>query len=423
MAKKLEEKAFLSVGLQAPDRDATRFLWLKDTSNTNLENNIQVYRFCRIPFGVISSPFLLSETIKYHLQQNTGPIAKLLQRDIYVDNVITSVNSLEEAKELYTEAKGLFNSASMNLREWASNSQLFMAFVPHQDRVGELKHQRVLGINWNAVTDEFSVSKSILQKLPSVQTKREVLQIIASIFDPLGYFTPSILEAKFFMRELWTDKCGWDTKLNDKQMTEWLQIGKNLETIPQHHVPRYIGINRRHGEPIEYTLICFCDTSAKAYSAAIYLRQSFSDACKTDLIFCKTRLAPQNTTIPRLELLGVLIGVRALKFVMNELHVQVAHTFVFTDSLCVLYWLSTKKPLSLFVTNRLKEITALEGIHFRHIPSEENPADLATRGKAPVELSSMWWKGPNWLSKCEQHWPTEKTPAMDNNCQQLFESE
>ena len=101
----------------------------------------------------------------------------------------------------------------------------------------------------------------------------------------------------------------------------------------------------------------------------------------------------------------------------------VAHTFVFTDSLCVLYWLSTKKPLSLFVTNRLKEITALEGIHFRHIPSEENPADLATRGKAPVELSSMWWKGPNWLSKCEQHWPTEKTPAMDNNCQQLFESE
>ena len=108
---------------------------------------------------------------------------------------------------------------------------------------------------------------------------------------------------------------------------------------------------------------------------------------------------------------------------MNELHLQVTHTFVFTDSLCVLHWLSTKKPLSLFVTNRLKEIMTLERVCFRHVPSEENPADLATRGKAPTELSSMWWNGPSWLSKCEQQWPTSKTPIMDNSCQQLFESE
>ena len=170
------EKAFLSVGLQTADRDVTRFLRLKDTRTTNLENNTQIYRFCRIPFGVISSPFLLSTTIKYHLQQRDTLIAKLLLRDTYVDNVITGVNSLEEAKLLYTEAKKLFNSASMNLREWASNSQLFMAFVPHEDRVSELGHQRILGINWNAMTDQLYVSRPLLQKLPCVQTKREVLK-------------------------------------------------------------------------------------------------------------------------------------------------------------------------------------------------------------------------------------------------------
>ena len=169
--------------------------------------------------------------------------------------------------------------------------------------------------------------------------------------------------------------------------------------------------------------MCFCDASAKAYATAIYLLQSLSGSHKSDLIFSKTRLSPQNITISRLELLGVLIGVRALKFVLNELHLKVTHMVVFTDSLCVLQWLNTKKPLSSFMTNRLREIMALEGVTFRHIPSEQNPADMATRGQPPSELSSMWWNGPSWLTQPEQQWPDSKTPALDSNTQQLCESE
>ena len=85
------EKAFLSIGLQKVDRDVTRFLWLKDPTNTNLENNVEVYQFCRVPFGVISSPFLLSVTIKYHLQKNNSQFAKLIQRDMYMDKMITDI--------------------------------------------------------------------------------------------------------------------------------------------------------------------------------------------------------------------------------------------------------------------------------------------------------------------------------------------
>ena len=63
------EKAFLNIGLQIQDRDVTRFLWLKDPKNPNPDGNLQIYRFCRIPFGVISSPFLLTATISYHLKK------------------------------------------------------------------------------------------------------------------------------------------------------------------------------------------------------------------------------------------------------------------------------------------------------------------------------------------------------------------
>ena len=143
-------------------------------------------------------------------------------------------------------------------------------------------------------------------------------------------------------------------------------------------------------ELVQYRLVCFCDASAKTYATAVYLHQSLDDTCKADLIFSKTRLAPQNTTIPHLELLAVLIDIRALKFVLKELHFNISGKTVLTDSLCVLYWLQTSKPLSVFVTNRLKEIKSLEETMFNHVSSEDNPADLATRGKSPQELSSIW---------------------------------
>lgn len=41
------EKAFLSVGLQVKDRGVTRFLWLKNTENSDVTNNLQVYGFCK----------------------------------------------------------------------------------------------------------------------------------------------------------------------------------------------------------------------------------------------------------------------------------------------------------------------------------------------------------------------------------------
>ena len=73
------EKAFLSVGLQAADKDVTRLLWLKDPAVTNIENNIQAYCFCHVPFGVISSLFLLSAAISYRLQRSGNQFAEVLK--------------------------------------------------------------------------------------------------------------------------------------------------------------------------------------------------------------------------------------------------------------------------------------------------------------------------------------------------------
>ena len=63
------EKAFHQAGLKGTDRDVTRFLWLKDVSKLITDENLEIFRFTRIPFGVISSPFILGSTIRHHLQK------------------------------------------------------------------------------------------------------------------------------------------------------------------------------------------------------------------------------------------------------------------------------------------------------------------------------------------------------------------
>ena len=141
----------------------------------------------------------------------------------------------------------------------------------------------------------------------------------------------------------------------------------------------------------DLTLICFCDASIKAYATAIYLYHPSQGNYKVDLIFSKTRLAPIQITIPRLELLGVLIGVRALKFVEKELHLPVNSKVLWTDSQCVLHWKQTAKPLPVFIANRIKETRASQGTCFKYVPSEHNPADIATRGQSPSELSTSIW--------------------------------
>ena len=118
------EKAFLQIGLQQDQRDVTRFIWVKDCETARVEkDNIQEYRFCRVPFGVISSPFLLAATIENHLESYESEMAAKLKNDIYVDNLITGTDTIKEALQLYKEAKSMFSEASMNLREWVSNDK------------------------------------------------------------------------------------------------------------------------------------------------------------------------------------------------------------------------------------------------------------------------------------------------------------
>ena len=122
------------------------------------------------------------------------------------------------------------------------------------------------------------------------------------------------------------------------------------------------------------------------------------------MIFSKNRLSPINQilTISRLELLGGLMGCRAIQFVGDQLGISIYEQLLFTDSECVIEGCTSIKDLKRFVRDKVAEIHKCD-IVIGYISSNENPADVASRGQRPSKLkgNSLWWHGPEWLKQAE----------------------
>ena len=74
--------------------------------------------------------------------------------------------------------------------------------------------------------------------------------------------------------------------------------------------------------------------------------------------------------------------------------------------------------LNAYVSNRVGDIlTRVPSQHWRQVPTETNPADLASRGVSPKDLvdSQLWWQGPDWLSQSPETWPTRTDWRRKNN--------
>ena len=114
-------------------------------------------------------------------------------------------------------------------------------------------------------------------------------------------------------------------------------------------------------------------------------------------------------TVPRLELMGAIVGLRLTQSVSRVLELPVKAASLFSDSTDVLWWIRGRgRDFRPFVANRIGEIQiSTEPVQWQHVSTDKNPADLCSRGTSPAELakSELWWNGPEWLMKEKSEWP------------------
>ena len=69
---------------------------------------------------------------------------------------------------------------------------------------------------------------------------------------------------------------------------------------------------------------------------------------------------------------------------------------------------------SIFVWNRINEIRSELEIIFKYINTDDNPADIPTRGELVTDLkwTALWWKGPELITSDAENWPTWNIPEV-----------
>jgi hypothetical protein len=411
------EKAFLQLDLREPDREVVKFLWVRDVNAPLTPANLVIGRFSRVVFGVISSPFLLAAALRYLLKKAIGRGGKLaavaaeLLDDTYVDNLLLRCETGDEAVEKAHLARELFDQAGFTLREFTSNAPE-VEKLPAEWLLGA-ETPKVLGIPWQrgAGGDGGQGGDELRLEFPTEPvaklTRRTVLKALAGVFDPLGWACPALLEAKLNFQALWDGDKTWDSPLTAEEEEKWRQVesGWLQQTIA---FPRATLLGG------EVELHAFTDASDDAYGCAVYARVSEAGKAPTShLLFAKSRLRPRNLkiTTPRMELMGAVLGVRALATIKRELRLKGVSEFIWCDNKGVLYWIdSTSRPEETFVRNRLEEIRLSSHVHFAYVPTAENPADWCTRKHSARELqnrseTTLWWQGPHWLKQPPEQWP------------------
>ena len=197
------------------------------------------------------------------------------------------------------------------LTKWLSNSEEVIKNIPEEDHLKVTRNsaippvtakERILGFSWCVIKDEFFFEID-LPKVPA--TKKGILSVTNSLYDPLGFVLPVVLRARLLYSEVCQAGLGWDQILDEAYRKRWVTWSNELINLKLVRIPRYlkpIGVN-----PPQIQLHFFADASALARGAVCYLRAISQGVVTCSLVMAKSHVCtPGKNTIPRLELEAAL---------------------------------------------------------------------------------------------------------------------
>ena len=127
-------ECFFQIAIPPNQQDVFRIIWFE---NDNIDGNCEVWKFRVHVWGVNSSPFIATFCIKKVAGQNCTNASKIttdaIQKNMYVHDLLKSVDNFEEACIIISEIVSLFCESGFKLTKWTSNSREVMSLLLEED--------------------------------------------------------------------------------------------------------------------------------------------------------------------------------------------------------------------------------------------------------------------------------------------------
>ncbi|KAK3093009.1 hypothetical protein FSP39_009964 [Pinctada imbricata] len=415
------EQMFHNFRVTEDHRNYLRFLW---HANNDIEEPLTEFRMTVHVFGNRTSPAVANYGIRRSVLSAEPDVQEYVCHNFYVDDGLMSFTSVEKAVDLVKRTQhALYDGGRLRLHKVASNSTEVLAQFPKEDLAKDLKNldfghdslpeQRSLGIAWDIMTDSF-VFRVNPESKPF--TRRGVLSVINSLFDPIGITAPVTLEGKLLLREAMTFTCDWDEPLPDMFRLHFEKWVYELNSLQNFSVPRmYCDLSVE--ESLRVEIHVFSDASRDAVAAVAFIKVFSGDRSEVGFLLGKAKVAPAHGhTIPRLELCAAVLAVEIAEIAREQLCLQKDVFTFYTDSQVVLGYISNdSKRFHVYVANRVSRIRSFCGPEYwRHVTSDQNPADVATRGCSALNLpNSIWITGPSFLAHGKSLDPSQTYDLVD----------
>ena len=283
-----------------------------------------------------------------------------------------------------------------------SNQGDDVTFLNSQLKFDENKSKSVLVVEWNTKTDEFVFRFSnLVDQAKSLETtKRNVLKVSASFYDPLGMISPVTARVKTIFQLLCQGKLNWDDSVPREIEIIWNEFISSLEEWGIIKVKRFAFFEIRD-KIYSVQLHGFCDSSSQIYCAVIYSRIVTHFGIRVSFLAAKTKVTSfKKLSIPRLELLACVLLSKLLGQVKasSQGRVFINELFCWIDSKVALCWIKGMgKCWRPWVENKVVNLRkVVDRERWFHVSGVFNPADILTR-VCNRDCINQWFDGPEIL--------------------------